>query len=356
MKHSVRSLLPVALVSSLSVLGTCAAHAESSNVTIYGIIDSGVNWTNNVAGKSTTNVDTGVNQGNRIGFKGTEDLGGGLKTVWVLESGFSEDTGALGQGGLMFGRQASVGLSSTTWGTLTMGRMFDVMGDMFPYYAIGSMTPAGLMSWSLPMNSAAGAALDNRVSGSAINNTVRYYSPNFGPISFGGTYSFGEVAGASTGTNGIYSAEVTYAQGPLRASLGTYFKHNASTTNGNIREYAAGAQYKLDSMTFFGMISDVSYSMGTKDRATTGEIGMTYFVLPALQLGGGIQAQRRHDLASADQLTFTADYLLSKRSDLYMVISNGRDRQYGAQVEAALGGVSDSTAQTGVRFGFKHKF
>lgn len=355
MKQPVRSFLPVALVSSLSAVCACAAHAESSNVTIYGIIDSGVNWTNNVAGKSTTNVDTGVNQGNRIGFKGTEDLGSGLKTVWVLESGFSEDTGALGQGGLMFGRQASVGLSSTQWGSLSVGRMFDVMGDMFPYYAIGSMTPAGLMSWSLPMNSANGAALDNRVSGSAINNTVRYYSPNFGPLSFGATYSFGEVAG-DTGANGAYSAEVTYAQGPLRASVGTYFKHNASTTNGNIREYTAGAQYKLASMTFFGMISDVSYSMGTKDRATTGEIGMTYNMLPNLQLGGGIQAQKRHDLASADQLTFTADYLLSKRSDLYMVISNGRDRQYGAQVEAVLGGVSSSTAQTGVRFGFKHKF
>ena len=51
-------------------------------------------------------------QGSRWGLKGTEDLGGGLKAIFQLENGFDVNNGKLGQGGLLFGRQAYVGLTS----------------------------------------------------------------------------------------------------------------------------------------------------------------------------------------------------------------------------------------------------
>lgn len=77
-------------LSLASVLALCAgitgtAHAQS-NVTLYGLIDAGVEQLNNVS--------TG----------GSEDLGGGLKTVFTLESGFGSDNGTLQQGGRAFGR------------------------------------------------------------------------------------------------------------------------------------------------------------------------------------------------------------------------------------------------------------
>ncbi|MFP3617304.1 porin, partial [Paraburkholderia sp. SIMBA_050] len=65
------------------------------------------------AGSKLFKFDDGIAQGSRWGLRGTEDLGGGLKAIFVLENGFSVGTGAAGQGGAMFGRQAYVGLSQT---------------------------------------------------------------------------------------------------------------------------------------------------------------------------------------------------------------------------------------------------
>ncbi|MFX5578745.1 porin, partial [Acinetobacter baumannii] len=61
----------------------------------------------------------------RIGFRGTEDLGGGLQALFVLESGFAPDTGAMGQGGRLFGRQSYVGLKSG-WGQIMLGRQLNM--------------------------------------------------------------------------------------------------------------------------------------------------------------------------------------------------------------------------------------
>jgi len=59
----------------------------------------------------------------RLGFRGSEDLGGGLKALFTMESGMSVDTGTLSQGSRIFGRQAFVGLSGP-YGALTFGRQY----------------------------------------------------------------------------------------------------------------------------------------------------------------------------------------------------------------------------------------
>ena len=104
-----------------------AAHAQSS-VTLYGIIDEGFIFNNNAKGGHLYGLSSGVMQGSRFGLRGTEDLGGGLKAIFVLENGFDVNSGRLGQGGLMFGRQAYVGLSSQ-FGTVTLGRQYDSVVD-----------------------------------------------------------------------------------------------------------------------------------------------------------------------------------------------------------------------------------
>lgn len=116
---------------ALSVLGvfTGATHAQSS-VTLFGLIDEGLNYTNNAGGHSLHAMWSGDAQGPRWGLKGTEDLGDGLSTVFQLENGFSVNNGKPGQ---EFGRQAFVGLSSATLGTLTLGRQNDsVVDDLAP--------------------------------------------------------------------------------------------------------------------------------------------------------------------------------------------------------------------------------
>ncbi|MFD2272046.1 porin [Undibacterium arcticum] len=66
---------------------TAGAFAQS-NVTVYGSMDAGVAYVNNVGGKSVTRLDQGTMQPDRIGFRGTEDLGEGLKANYQLEAGF----------------------------------------------------------------------------------------------------------------------------------------------------------------------------------------------------------------------------------------------------------------------------
>ena len=88
----------------------------------YGASDIGVDYANNAGVDNAGNLrlDSGTLYGNRWGVRGTEDLGGGLKSLFTLESGFALNNGASAQGGLLFGRQSFVGLHDD-FGTLTLG-------------------------------------------------------------------------------------------------------------------------------------------------------------------------------------------------------------------------------------------
>src|SRR3954447_16881127 len=80
---------------SLALLATAgAAHAQSS-VTLYGLIDDSIQFVHNAdtANNNLWNMASGNLQGSRWGLKGTEDLGGGLKAIFQLESGFDPNTG-----------------------------------------------------------------------------------------------------------------------------------------------------------------------------------------------------------------------------------------------------------------------
>src|SRR5215203_819094 len=114
------------IFGACALLGTMAASTATaqSSVTVYGLLDSGLVYTTNInaAGDSITKVPslTGTFP-SRIGFRGAEDLGNGLQAVFTLETGLGLDTGAMGQGNRLFGRQATIGLKGA-WGTLTLGR------------------------------------------------------------------------------------------------------------------------------------------------------------------------------------------------------------------------------------------
>ena len=106
-------------------LAAPGAHAQSS-VTLYGIIDTGVEYVShaNAAGDHVVRMPGVTGElPSRWGLRGTEDLGGGYQAVFTLESGFNVRGGDLGQGGRLFGRQAFVGLKSG-FGTLAFGRQY----------------------------------------------------------------------------------------------------------------------------------------------------------------------------------------------------------------------------------------
>jgi GBP family porin len=109
-----KSLLALAALSTFAGM----AHAQST-VTLYGIADAGILYTNNVGTSAKHGalwqVASGNESGSRWGLTGAEDLGGGLKAIFKLENGFNVNNGTLGQGGREFGRQAYVGLEQRLW-------------------------------------------------------------------------------------------------------------------------------------------------------------------------------------------------------------------------------------------------
>lgn len=140
-----------ALVSAAGCAGL--AHGQSS-VTMYGVVDLPIGYANNLAASAPTiNPVTGVEtrqpganrfgiqgaggmSGSRWGIRGVEDLGGGLKALFVLESGFAADTGQVNRAGAMFSRRAFVGLQSSSLGQISLGRqntsLYESLGDFMP--------------------------------------------------------------------------------------------------------------------------------------------------------------------------------------------------------------------------------
>ena len=95
-----------ARISAIAVAGVfCGASAQAqTSVTLYGVVDAGIDFANHqVGGGSVVRQSSGNVAGSRWGLRGNEDLGGGLKAVFVLESGFDTDTGKSAQGGRLFG-------------------------------------------------------------------------------------------------------------------------------------------------------------------------------------------------------------------------------------------------------------
>ncbi|MGX7006133.1 porin [Caballeronia sp. KNU42] len=346
------------ILAGTAALTMCSyAHAQSS-VTLYGVLDAGITYTNNT-GSSTAHggavqFQDGIPQPTQWGLKGVEDLGGGTSAIFDLENGFQLSNGSLIQNGSIFNRKAYVGLSGP-WGKLTMGRDFDFIGETFAFYSNAVVTPSGLLGWGLSSYASGGYILDNRVWGDQVNNAVKYLSPSLGGFSAGAMYAFGNQPG-SLGTDSIQNYILNYNHGGLAASVAYFSQHN-KTNDANETVWAGGASYTLGALRVVGNVASAELSSATKPRATTIETGLQYYIRPDLALSGGYTLQlRNNDLGSANTFILGADYILSKRTDAYIVGVLGHDYAYKAQIEAAFGSPSSSNTQSAVRVGIRHLF
>lgn len=109
------------LIATAALAMVAGAAQAQSSVTVYGIIDTGFNsLDNNDAGTSTktTAVQTaGEASTSRFGVRGSEDLGGGLRANFVMESTVAANT-AMTFGGRAFW----AGLQDAKMGELRIGR------------------------------------------------------------------------------------------------------------------------------------------------------------------------------------------------------------------------------------------
>ena len=320
------------LAGAIAALVSAGAYAQSS-VTLYGIIDNGVTYVNNVKGSSQVKLDDGINQASRWGIRGTEDLGGGLKAIFTLENGFSLNNGQAGHGGALFGRRAFVGLSDDRFGTLIAGYDYDFIYDYVSYYTN--------VAQFAPSYSFHGAYDTDRLAGEPVSNMVRYETPNWHGLGAGVMYGFSNTAGAfagtKTGTPRVLSAGVKYSptgswNAPYSVSavytrtqggwgapgVGTMAQWALQAPS--IYTVAAGGQMRIgDRFTVSGVYTYTNANSNIYGTvvASAYEAGLTWQAAPDITLGAGFTYMDQRKLGKFNLYSFGADYRFSKRTDVY---------------------------------------
>jgi outer membrane protein OmpU len=355
----------VMIGSTLQLLSGLAG--AQSSATLFGSIDDGVTYINNTGGHSVVKLQDGVNKSNSFGFGGTEYLGGGTSAVYRLEGGFSANSGKAGQGGLMFGKQAYVGLGQRGYGQLLMGRQYDYTVLLEQYTACNN---CGIYSYQ-------NADID-RASGQRLNNSVSFRSSTFGGFSFGAMYAFGQNAGALTMNAGrAYSAQVQYTVGPFSAlavltdvngapvavgSFGTTTVLGIPVTPSttllvdNLRVAALAAFYQLGAWRPSVTYSNSQVKLG--GVTSTDQLlraGTTWMLAPSTLLAAQVAADR-FESARWYSLALGADYLFSKRTDVYLDFEAQRATRAGSSASIFLAGPSSTGDQVVTRVGMKHLF
>ncbi|MCE4544882.1 MULTISPECIES: porin [unclassified Caballeronia] len=311
---------------------TCQSRAQSS-VTLYGEIDGGVAYVNNVGDHSQYKVTSGVIDGSYWGLQGVEDLGGGAKAIFRLERGFSVATGEGFNDHPFY-----VGLGTEMLGTVTFGHQYDSIHDYFAPFTLTGGTGGTAFAHVLDNDNANNSFL--------AANSVKYTSANYGGFSFGGMYAFSNLAGQFA-NNRAYSVGANYSMGPF--NVGAAWLHNngrGNTDNGAYEPLAlpgsdgtvfdaivarqntfgVGASYAFGDFTLAAAFSR-SINSGVAN-AETGEpaaslalnnyeINGVYQLTPAFALAG-MYVYTNGGGAHWHQGALQADYLLSKRTDVYI--------------------------------------
>ena len=326
-RHSARRLAPIAAASAL-VLAALPAFAQSS-VQAYGLIDVSAGQFQNAGGLKVKRLDSGNLSTSYIGFRGTEDLGGGLKASFQLDSFLLADSGGAsrvpGVDGF-WARNANVSLSGG-FGTLRLGRqgpalfvstlLFNAFGDSFGF------SPSIRQYYNLP----SGTPL---VGDSGWNNAIGYTTPRLGGFTATVQVAAGEGAATAKGRN--IGGNVLYFGGPLSLSAAWQNVQAQGTLGRAISAfpgfvdqtaYQFGGAYDLGFMKAFGQYGVIKTDATSDVKVTNMQAGVT------VPLGAGklmaSYGKSELDVVSplADKvskiLTLGYSYSLSKRTELYGV-------------------------------------
>jgi len=352
-----------ALAGAMLVLSTPGASAESG-MSVYGLIDTAVIRESGASAGSLTKMSSGVSAGSRIGIKASEDLGNGLSALFLLENGFQGDTGAMGQGGLLFGRQAYVGLRGA-FGSVLIGRQYT------PEYLVVALTDpfgSGYVADSKNMIATSGNSL------SRMDNTVKYLSPAVAGFNVELAVAPGEVSGERAAGR-QFGGSIAYAAGPLQLRIG-YHNRNSDTETvkhtEDARNTVLAAVLDLGSVKLHalygvnrGLNSSVLRNTGNPFGNAAPPVASTNSrdILAGLTVPFGPHALLVSYIHKDDRTAFNQDaqqgaigyrYALSKRTNVYAVYAR-IDNRNGAGYTA--GNSSDAGAgNRAASIGISHTF
>ena len=392
---------------AFAALSAIAGVAQAqSTVTIYGLLDANLQSlkTNVVTGTGATATlqtltqarqDSGALNGSRWGIRVKEDLGGGLAAIGNLESGVNLDTGASGQGGILFGRRANVGLTGG-FGTVTIGRNSSSYDDVSADHAMMGQTifdPSNvnngnnvsslntLGNAALAFNAVPSAANAAGVRGAVVNvggnflsrnttwlgyntrfnNSVKYISPNFGGFSGSLMYALGEDKTTTQSASRTVSANLKFANGPLLISGGYQSEGFArtATTRPALENTLLSVAYDLGVAKIGAGFNRAKYKdvIAGQSTAAQKEFNLSVAVpVGAATISAGIAQSRGDDFGKSTGYGVQALYSLSKRTTLYTGLQSTKTYDKLASLVAATApGTNIGRVQTfGV--GVRHTF
>ncbi len=375
-------------LAAVAVLGAFAGSALAADVQLYGIVDTGVGYNHvDVDGLGdgqdidTFQMKSGQASGSRWGLKGTEDLGNGLTVGFILEDGFSSDTGA--DSAPMFNRESSLFIEGG-FGKLAMGRMGSLNNGQSSWAKVGMINAFGTSDWG-----DYSVQVGNVMSTAAQwDNMVAYQTPDFAGFKVYAQYGMGTndnenesrsdryYALGATYNNGPFAGyfavdSINYATADANGALpnASDIDDSLTVTLGGSYDFEAvkvylGAQYfdEVKLSNFKGVIK--AAGVGQSNKVKGYGISLTG---DAPVLGGKAMFGIGYtDAESADSEDKTADvelqryvvsvgydYPFSKRTDVYAVASymqdSWEDKSKAEKVDA------DPSAYT-FYVGLRHRF
>lgn len=349
------------LVLGLLAGSVGAAYAQSS-VTLYGIVDAGARYTTNAGpatnkGASLSTLAPGGMSQSRLGINITEDMGGGLKGIANIEHRLLSDTGAVAAAD--FWRQSWVGIQSSSFGRVTLGRQYNVLFDaVTSTYASFKYSP-----YSEIYKPEIGFSLGAR------NSNMVKYLVEAGGLRFEGQVSAGE-GGAGKSMGGL----LRYAMGEI-AVAGAYLdqkdaagKSVKATTIGGAwtsgpwyvnagwarNKFAKGFDATTNATLAGSIVGALNAAAALGEHRDMWTVGATYQLTPQLNLGAQYWNAKQTGFVAAgngkgDFFAFVADYAFSKRTDAYLELDH-------TKISGNLTLANGATKRDGYTVGLRHRF
>lgn len=411
-RHATFARSAAALAAIPLAFAMTQSFAQTANVTLYGVVDVGVQHVRGAKGGDITQLASGIMEGSRWGLRGTEDLGGGYKAIFTLENRFEADTGGLSNrpisgaqlpdrfiAGLPPAVQAALnGAIGPSLGVNLPGRLFDrqaFMGIITPFGAIlagRQYTPAFEISNRYDAFANATAASPGQLASIPAGIDIRESNAMMYRIELQGFYgsayyAFGENA-AGTKNGRLVGINGGYQSGKFGAGIG-YNERTNSAGQKSLNSLVMGANFDVGLANLFAMYGVLKEPNGSS--APELRAGLIAGGVPAVLVDTGILPRFMQDArlyhvgarvplgvglltigysrfddkrgANADAESYGAAYTypLSKRTDLNMavtLVNNAANAQVLPGGNGFLGGVSAFGGKdaTSYQFSLRHKF
>lgn len=352
------------IAGAAAVLAACvvfpSAQAQTGSVQLFGLMDIGAQALKASGTDTRYVVNSDGNTSSRFGVRGTEDLGGGLKAGFWLESAVAVDDGTSGatstnnkdsvSGGLTWGRRATVQLSGP-WGELRLGRDYvpsfgNLTTSMHPFGTNG-VGSSGLMFYPVAAN---GTTSRTHVRAS---NSIGYFLPSgmggfyghamlaLGEQGDGPTRDDGQLTGLRLGwRDKTFNGSAAISR--TKYATGDYTQSNV----GMACQWGPAKLMALWGRNKVGITRTTATMLGTQWQVSEqGEIRFAYTWLDA-----------RNVASDATHIAIGYLHDLSRRTALYgniaRIDNKGRAMRFNVGLAATVPGGDSGGVEAGVRHSF----